>query len=238
MSAPQEFAAERREAADQVLLYLRGAVKQPFQGTFMVPNMPPILAGQEDTDYLGRCYRDAIAAACLHFGGLVDELCFLPRPADGVFGFPTGPVMERPEVPAIRFDTVQIVATITEDIEALTTPATVLESVAEVVRMLLCGAIIEAAGDEQKPVQVWLRTLRFDLFPDFSENRVYVAGRLRAAVTSEDDLSQNFLLGGGGNLDHKLPDAAMFAGASRLRFLDLRSPGLNVNEGLLRVGAA
>lgn len=218
-----DVGAQRRQEAEQTLHAMANlALSQPYRGTFLVPGMPVVLIGATPK-MTSDAFAGGIAAACQHWGAVI------PAAGDS----------ERQGL-----DTLQVVAAITDDIADDCDPRTVMEALAETMRVLLAGAIITAKDDfaEDDEVLVHFRTgPRFEIFPDVENNTIYVAGRARLGVTRKANPALSYLLGSNPSesqtLNIKLPNPRLFCGVDRLRFLDLRSPGHLVEEELVKVTA-
>lgn len=211
-----DWPAERREDAEAALRFLAMAAQRAYAGTLVVPGIPVVLAGAT-VEMLSRAYGEAVVTASQHWGA---ELLTIPGD--------------------YAHDTAQVVATITDALADLTKPETVIESCAEVLRVLVCGAIIAAKDDCKDDDSVLIAVRRaphFLVMPHFETDSVFVAGRMRVSVARKAEPLRSYLLGGNMQLDYRLPDARMFAGAGRLRFLDQRSPGHLVHEELIKVTA-
>lgn len=244
-----DVGAQRRQEAEQTVQALSNmALSQPYRGTFLVPGAPVVLFGA-DAPMINRAFAESVIWCCQHWGAEVIEPSKIyddsaPFSSLGLAKTNQEPPPPPPVVLHARQDILQIVATITEDIEQKCTPHTVMEAVAETMRVLLAGAIITAKDDltEDDEVRVHFRTgPRFEIFPDVDDNTIYVAGRARLGVTRKANPALSYLLGSNPSesqtLNIKLPNPRLFCGVDRLRFLDLRSPGHLIEEELVKVTA-
>jgi hypothetical protein len=176
--------------------------RDPFKGTFMVPGaMPLALVGAFDP----KTYTDCIVASCKAWGA---EMGKADVPHETVTLAAMMPLTNNPDQ-----------------------PRNMVEALAEIMRVMLAGAIILAKEELEKDDAV---IVDFKTPPNFQNN---------VTPSSETAPDRSYLLGHfvgderPRSLKWAIPLVDMFYGPNRIRWLDQRSLGHLLHEHIQAVAA-
>ena len=229
--APEsQFAAERIQDAHLALRYMvTRMLREPFAGTFQIQGGWPAFIAGSPVEARGRQYDEAMQAAWRAWGAEVGPAALGYEPL-----VPYESIFVAARMPASKVRDAQ------EQIDGM------LEACAEVVRVMICGAIIAAKDGghlvvvvPQGPFECIAQTL-------FEADAVQAAARarvvvLRAAAGNNVDVSRSYVLGSEAGKPRRqfrwaFPVAELVYGDQRPRWLDQRSPGHLLEEQIVVAG--
>jgi hypothetical protein len=237
------FGAERRQEAQLILqVMMQTMTARPYRGTFHVADAVPVFLVAKKPEDAGRKYAESLFAACRHWGATVvgngDVL---------LLGFGTD-ASEELQVTA-PFERVMISSQMPfsdnrdPDIQA----SHMMEGCAEVVRVLLAGAIINATadadGDEFDRVIVRCRSLDVVVRENLELGELQAVCRFMGNVVRAKRPGSSYLMGSEAgqapfNFDWSIPLVECFYGPQRMHWLDQRSPGHLMGEQVVAANEA
>lgn len=226
-----EFGAARRQEAQKILqLLMRTVHTKPYHGVFQVAGMPIFIANAGN-QAAQRFLSDGICAACAAWGAEVLRGAGEEAAA-----------ME--EAPA---EVVVIAANMPLTADRYGQESQMSSACAEIVRVLLAGAIIAAKDDcteGDKVIAIFEEPPTYTNEISVADGDLTVLLRTSVKVIRKKAPERSYLLGNeiGGDKEHKLawaiPLVDLFYGPKRLRWLDMRSPGHIEQEQMLKVAAS
>lgn len=236
-----DWSTERSAESQQIMMWMMGAVQQKqYEGVFVVPGAP-ILIESGDRPALGAWLAQALGNACGYWGGLVIDQTDADEDLDH-------------EAPAEQL-VIGAMMPVTRSTGGL--PAQergMAEATMEVIRVLLCGAIITAIEDRNEserrsgreviqngePVIVAFKGMpEVEFTQDLVNGTITVVSSAIVKVFRGEVPRRSYVLGNvqgkkGKRLEWSIPLADLFYGPSRIRWLDMRSPGHVQHEQIAR----